>query len=382
MRTWSKFVLVLFSTAASVGLVTALMFLPDKGESMSDGGAIAMAMLWMFVAAPVFTLIGLIAGVLIVRRGSKRHTGTGWTTYDSIARGILILTALFGLAWAGVWARDDYHRRMADTRELVLQGYLQDSATARWLVQWSEDTTRLFGSALLGDRVALENMLRHGAPVDRRDALGHTPLMWAAIRGNTAVLDVLLRHGADPNAVDRQRSTALHLMADCDHVEALALLAQNGADVNRRDRAGRTPLMIVVNRYYPEEGFAKMLIDHGADPNTRDMKGLTPLMVAASSLSPDQVVGPAEVVHEGDHAPIVEILVNAGAQVNARGPNGRTALMMAAKAGHLNSVRILLGHGADPALRDSDGRTAWELASKDGPSRRAVRELLRQHSVR
>ena len=45
MRTWSKVVLVLFSIAASVGLVTALMFLPDKGETTSDGGTIAMAML-------------------------------------------------------------------------------------------------------------------------------------------------------------------------------------------------------------------------------------------------------------------------------------------------------------------------------------------------
>jgi ankyrin repeat protein len=64
-----------------------------------------------------------------------------------------------------------------------------------------------------------------------------------------------------------------------------------------------------------------------------------------------------------------------GAEVDARGPDGQTALMMAAQFGSVGMMRLLLAHGADPAARLGDGRGAMSLACQNGQSR-AVMLLL------
>ena len=39
-----------------------------------------------------------------------------------------------------------------------------------------------------------------------------------------------------------------------------------------------------------------------------------------------------------------EVLINAGADVNAKGHNGNTPLILAAHGGHTSIARLLLGH--------------------------------------
>ena len=62
---------------------------------------------------------------------------------------------------------------------------------------------------------------------------------------------------------------------------------------------------------------------------------------------------------------ILNILLQNGADVNAKDHDGRTALMLAASSpDDVSSVTLLLSHGADPALKDKDGRTALDYAVK------------------
>lgn len=53
----------------------------------------------------------------------------------------------------------------------------------------------------------------------------------------------------------------------------------------------------------------------------------------------------------------VEILLDAGAQVNARGDMGNTPLHLAAKGGHREVFALLLKHGADTGLVNEFGST-------------------------
>jgi hypothetical protein len=63
----------------------------------------------------------------------------------------------------------------------------------------------------------------------------------------------------------------------------------------------------------------------------------------------------------GDRAG-VERSIAAGGRVNAASPVDRkTALFRAAVFGHAEVVRVLLEHGADPEARGADGRTALEV---------------------
>jgi len=51
-----------------------------------------------------------------------------------------------------------------------------------------------------------------------------------------------------------------------------------------------------------------------------------------------------------------------GADVNAFGRGGDTALMKASQSGRVQVARLLMDNGADLNLRNNQGRTAWEMA--------------------
>jgi hypothetical protein len=81
---------------------------------------------------------------------------------------------------------------------------------------------------------------------------------------------------------------------------------------------------------------ARLLLEHGADVNARDDLGDTPLHEAAHG-----------------HVDVVRLLLEHGADVNARDKNGQTPLHEAASWG---VVRLLPDHGADVNTRDKNGR--------------------------
>ena len=65
----------------------------------------------------------------------------------------------------------------------------------------------------------------------------------------------------------------------------------------------------------------------------------------------------------------VEALVQQGTPVDARDPEGKTALMLAAMNGHTATAQRLLALRANPALVDRDGLTAAQLAAQRGHAR-------------
>ena len=103
---------------------------------------------------------------------------------------------------------------------------------------------------------------------------------------------------------------------------------------------------------------AGLLIDRGANPDARDALGMTLLMDAASH----------------DRREIVKLLLTKGADANAQTPKGATALMGAAFNGHLETVRLLVESGADVGLKSNNGLTA--LAAAKAKNRKAVVEYL------
>ena len=118
----------------------------------------------------------------------------------------------------------------------------------------------------------------------------------------------------------------------------------------------------------------------GADSGA--VSGETPPTSADQQVSVGEQVAPSAEFYmaalDGKIETVGQV-VKSGADVNARNPDGRTALMLASFNGHADVVALLLDSGADVRLRDAAGRTALMFAST-GPSVSTVKLLLEKKS--
>ncbi|MBK9584408.1 MAG: ankyrin repeat domain-containing protein [Alphaproteobacteria bacterium] len=82
----------------------------------------------------------------------------------------------------------------------------------------------------------------------------------------------------------------------------------------------------------------------------------------------------------------IKILVDHGANINAKGEYDYTALHHAAEQGHADAVKALMEKGADPNLTDVNGCTPLEIAllldknDQTGEYKKIIEELKRQQT--
>ena len=282
----------------------------------------------------------------------------------------------------------------------------------------------------------LDILLAAGAEIEDRDRAGLTPLQHAAYAGKLGAVEVLVGAGAD---LEMKGATLLQYAARAGHLGAVeALLAAGadpagalhgavhhgaamvkaliaaGADIEEptgrtlHSAGGRTPLHLAVR--YPEvttvllgagadvnarerdhectplhyatrAAAAKVLLDAGADVNARCRDGYTPLHTLfwdrysvddrgwLHSSSPHGAPPPA--------ADVIEILIAAGADWNARTDRLETPLHYAATSrGGPDVVLPLLAAGADVDATDDLGRTPLYWAAEHNENPAVIEALL------
>lgn len=126
-----------------------------------------------------------------------------------------------------------------------------------------------------GRVVIARELLRHGARVDVRDAIGRTPLHVALANGKVPAAALLFEHGAEDDRQALLFDLASEGSLDRDVIE---FLSARGADINATDPDGRTPLHRAVAA--GDVKMAKRLIGAGADVNLTSADGETVLEVA------------------------------------------------------------------------------------------------------
>lgn len=129
-----------------------------------------------------------------------------------------------------------------------------------------------------------------------------------------------------------------------------ALAAQDGDCVRAFAADGFTPLQLAA--FFGRTEAARTLVALGAD-------------VGAMSRNPMQLQALHSAAARGAHA-LMALLLDAGADADARQTGGYTALQSRAGHGDLAGVQLLLARGADPRAATDDGRTALDLAREKG----------------
>ncbi|XP_055884167.1 ankyrin repeat, SAM and basic leucine zipper domain-containing protein 1-like [Biomphalaria glabrata] len=173
----------------------------------------------------------------------------------------------------------------------------------------------------------------------------------AAVKGNVSVLQQCLSQDLAFDAPFKGGWTALMYAANYAQPDVVQLLITKGANVNYHFDFF-TPLMAAcsASESEKEENVTKcvqLLIEAGADINVQDRLHITSLMLAS---------------REG-HAKVVDILIKHGVEVNKQDGRGWTALTWAVQRGKKDVVRYLLSSGADPDIQHQDKLTVKNLAA-------------------
>ena len=223
----------------------------------------------------------------------------------------------------------------------------------------SED---VFTSAFLGDLTSLARMLTADPSLAQATdpavyGLDITPVEHAVAGGQAPALRLILDHVAHP----RPYARALRGAAAQGSLAMVELLLARGADATR----------IGVGRWVLHPGLAPLLAGRGA---AIDSSG--------------SWIGASCTGNQGrkDDPEYVRALLRHGARATDRRTGdatgvqalNATALHYAARAGFLRTIEVLIDHGADPDARDSHGRTPLDWLEQAAPSvsRPAVRNLI------
>ena len=191
----------------------------------------------------------------------------------------------------------------------------------------------------------------------------------------TELVKLLVEAGAHPSGLNRpfnelqglkreMYQLPLALAARHDYTDAVRVLLEHGAEVDGEDYLGDTPLIIAIRWGRAEP--AQVLIAAGADvnrlPYSPDNDANTQLHMVIKSKRFDP----------GHKLPLIQRMIDAGADVNTPNTVGDTPLLTAVRYGTDQSadsaaiIGMLRAAGADVGAHDRDGKLARELAAEAG----------------
>jgi uncharacterized protein len=225
-------------------------------------------------------------------------------------------------------------------------------------------------AALYADTNVVRAILAQPVELDHPGPWGDTALMLAADRGLPDMVEALLKAGANPRALDREGRGALTFGAGSGNAKVVKLLLAADSKADEKDNYGDTALMAAAASGNPKS--VSLLLKHGADPNAQNDRRQTALLSGATG-DPGSGFGEmgrrhAEVPEKSIHRDkVVDLLLDAGVDINARGWDGETALFSLED----DAVKELIRRGANLEIRDNYGQTALVETVSD-----SIAELL------
>lgn len=237
-------------------------------------------------------------------------------------------------------------------------------------------TNALITAAIVGSVPIATQLLESGADVNYQNVLGISPLLTASFKGHSDLIDLLLANHANIDVLDTLGRTPLIVASWFGHMDIVHKLTDHGCDLNQKTANGLASALTCAleKRFY---GIASLLIEKNASVNPHDLSILgrcpdckdlfiTVLDKLKASLCDEDLrriingdvennISPIRKCARHGAADSVCMLVKHGADPEASGPKGHTAMYLAAINGHLSVVEQLLECGASTNVTLTSG---------------------------
>ena len=270
--------------------------------------------------------------------------------------------------------------------------------------------------AMWSDPAVCRVLIDAGADLHTKNEIEQLPLHYACESGALDVVKMLVEAGAGVRLTNGEGWTCLHVAAYSGHIETVRYLAGlPEVDVNHRNSDNHTVLHLAVDEEHTDvmqvlidagayistqnyDGLShlhyacswgaldvvKMLVRAGAEVSATDDAGCTCLIFAARygntkivrylvrlpevELS-DRDVDNDTALHlaaKGNHTDVAQVLIDAGADIDAVNNFGCSPLHSACASGALSIVKMLVRAGAEVHATNDKGRTCLHLAAELG----------------
>jgi len=128
-------------------------------------------------------------------------------------------------------------------------------------------------------------LIEAGADVNAKNAMPDSAYLYAGASGYNKILTMTLAHGAHLESYNRYGGTALIPACERGHVETVKIMIASGVDIDHVNKLGWTGLLeaIILSDGGPaHQQIVQMLIEAGTDVNLAANEGVTPLQQARS----------------------------------------------------------------------------------------------------
>ncbi|XP_070190182.1 protein phosphatase 1 regulatory subunit 12A-like isoform X15 [Littorina saxatilis] len=242
-----------------------------------------------------------------------------------------------------------------------------------------------------GDKDEVKKLLERGADINTANVDGLTALHQACIDDNLDMVEFLVEEGADVDVCDNEGWTPLHATASCGFTEIARYLLKHGANVAAVNNDGDLALDIAEDEEM-ENLLQKEMDTKGVDADSARREEEDCMMADANrwlqdnniedNIHPKTGATALHVAAAKGYINVMNVLLQAGADINARDNDGWTPLHAAVHWGQEESCQLLVEHMCDMDIKNNASHTVFDLASADKDMLKILDELKKKQASR